>query len=94
MLSCDGVLLGAVIEDANRDSQHGIRLGEPELAAMRVTGRFQTVPTVGLAGILAAIFTLPGILPRAASYCVGAEAGGAGWRRSRSGHVGRFQWAS
>lgn len=58
MLSFDGAPLESVIEEANRYSTHKIRLGEPELARLRVTGAFRAVPTDALAASLAATFGL------------------------------------
>lgn len=58
MLSFDGAPLGDVVAAANRYSAHKIRLGEPALAGLRVTGSFRATPTDALAAILAATFNL------------------------------------
>jgi transmembrane sensor len=58
MLSYDGGSLGGVVEDANRYSVHKIRLGDPALTTLRVTGSFQATPTGALSEILAATFNL------------------------------------
>ncbi|MDH7972534.1 FecR domain-containing protein [Sphingomonas sp. AR_OL41] len=58
MLSFDGAPLEDVVAAANRYSTHKIRLGEPALAGLRVTGTFRATPTDGLAAILAATFNL------------------------------------
>ena len=58
MLSFDGAPLEQVVAEANRYSAHKIRLGEPALAGLRVTGTFRAAPTDALAAILAATFKL------------------------------------
>ncbi|MFA6114158.1 MAG: FecR domain-containing protein [Sphingomonas sp.] len=58
MLSYDGAPLAVVVADANRYSDRKIRLGEPELATLRVTGAFRATPTENLAAILAAALNL------------------------------------
>lgn len=58
MLSFDGAPLEQVIAEANRYSAHKIRLGEPSLAGLRVTGTFHATPPDALAAILAATFNL------------------------------------
>ena len=58
MLSFDGAPLEDVVAAANRYSAHKIRLGEPALAGLRVTGSFRATPTDALAAILAATFNL------------------------------------
>lgn len=58
MLSFDGAPLEQVVAAANRYSDHKIRLGEPALAGLRVTGTFRATPTEALAAILAATFNL------------------------------------
>lgn len=58
MLSFDGAPLEQVVAAANRYSEHKIRLGEPALAGLRVTGTFRATPTDALAAILAATFNL------------------------------------
>ncbi len=58
MLSYDGAPLETVVEDANRYSPHKIRLGDPGLGKLRVTGAFHATPTAALADILAATFGL------------------------------------
>jgi len=58
MLSFDGASLEDVLAAANRYSAHKIRLGEPALAGLRVTGTFHATPTDALAAILAATFNL------------------------------------
>jgi len=58
MLSFDGAPLEDVVAAANRYSAHKIRLGEPALAGLRVTGTFHATPTDALAAILAATFNL------------------------------------
>lgn len=58
MLSFDGAPLEEVVAAANRYSAHKIRLGEPALAGLRVTGTFRATPTDALAAILAATFNL------------------------------------
>jgi transmembrane sensor len=58
MLSYDGAPLGEVVVEANRYSARKIRLGDPGLAALRVTGVFHASPTEDLAGMLAATFHL------------------------------------
>ncbi|MFA5963745.1 MAG: FecR domain-containing protein [Sphingomonas sp.] len=58
MLSFNGAPLEQVVAAANRYSEHKIRLGEPALAGLRVTGTFHATPTVALAAILAATFNL------------------------------------
>ncbi|CAN5882091.1 FecR family protein [soil metagenome] len=58
MLSFDGAPLEDVVAAANRYSAHKIRLGEPALAGLRVTGTFRATPTDALAAILAATFNL------------------------------------
>ncbi|CAN5287854.1 FecR family protein [soil metagenome] len=58
MLSFDGTPLEDVVAAANRYSAHKIRLGEPALAGLRVTGTFHATPTDALAAILAATFNL------------------------------------
>ena len=58
MLSFDGAPLEQVVAAANRYSAHKIRLGEPALARLRVTGTFRATPTDTLAEILAATFNL------------------------------------
>lgn len=58
MLSFDGAPLEQVVAAANRYSEHKIRLGEPALAGLRVTGTFHATPTDALAAILAATFNL------------------------------------
>lgn len=58
MLSFDGAPLEDVVAAANRYSEHKIRLGEPALAGLRVTGTFRATPTDALAAILAATFNL------------------------------------
>lgn len=58
MLDFDGVPLGDVLEQTNRYSQRKIRLGDPSLAAQRVTGGFRPLPVDQLAAALAAAFSL------------------------------------
>ena len=58
MLSFDGAPLEEVVAAANRYSAHKIRLGEPALAGLRVTGTFHAAPIDALAAILAATFNL------------------------------------
>ncbi|MCW3837229.1 FecR family protein [Sphingomonas canadensis] len=58
MLDFDGVPLGDVLEQTNRYSQRKIRLGDPSLAAQRVTGGFRPLPVDELAAALAAAFSL------------------------------------
>jgi transmembrane sensor len=58
MLSFDGTPLEEVVAAANRYSEHKIRLGEPALAGLRVTGTFRAAPTEALAAVLAATFNL------------------------------------
>ena len=58
MLSYDGASLADVVADANRYADRKISLGEPELATVRVTGRFRATPTENLAALLAAALNL------------------------------------
>ncbi|MDK2769703.1 MAG: FecR domain-containing protein [Sphingomonas sp.] len=58
MLDFDGVPLGDVLEQTNRYSQRKIRLGDPSLAAQRLTGGFRPLPVDELAAALAAAFSL------------------------------------
>jgi len=54
----DNVSLGYVIDRANRGSHRPIRLGDPALAALRVSGRFDTRDAERLAHDLARLFDL------------------------------------
>ena len=58
LLSFDGAPLGAVLEETNRYAAHKIRLGDPALAGLKVTGSFRALPTAALAEVLAATFHL------------------------------------
>jgi transmembrane sensor len=58
MLSFDGAPLGDVVTEANRYAEHRIILGDPALAARRVTGTFRARPTGALTNVLAATFGL------------------------------------
>lgn len=58
MLSFDGTPLGDVLAQTNRYSERKIRLGDPSLAALRVTGAFNPLPADALASSLAATFGL------------------------------------
>jgi len=58
MLSFDGAPLEQVLAEGNRYSAHRIRLGDPALGSLRVTGTFHAVPTAALADMLAATFHL------------------------------------
>lgn len=54
----DNVSLGFVVDRANRDAARPIRLGDPGLAALRVSGRFDTRDGDRLARDLARLFDL------------------------------------
>lgn len=58
MLDFDAVPLGEVLQQTNRYSVQKIRLGDPALASLRVTGAFRPVPADQLAASLAAAFSL------------------------------------
>lgn len=58
MLDFDAVPLGEVLQQTNRYSVHKLRLGDPTLASLRVTGAFRPVPADQLAASLAAAFSL------------------------------------
>lgn len=58
MLSFDGTALSEVLDETNRYSRTKIRIGAPELAALKVTGAFRPVPASELAASLAAAFSL------------------------------------
>jgi transmembrane sensor len=58
MLDFDAVPLGDVLQQTNRYSAQKIRLGDPALASLRVTGVFRPVPADQLAASLAAAFSL------------------------------------
>jgi len=58
MLDFDGVALGEVLGQTNRYSPRKIRLGDPSLASLRVTGTFRPLPVEELAASLATAFSL------------------------------------
>ncbi|MFA5966603.1 MAG: FecR domain-containing protein [Sphingomonas sp.] len=58
LLSYDGVRLADVVADIDRYSPHKLRLGDPALAGLRVTGVFRAVPIEGAAQALAAALGL------------------------------------
>lgn len=58
MLDFDAVPLGEVLQQTNRYSVQKVRLGDPALASLRVTGVFRPVPADQLAASLAAAFSL------------------------------------
>lgn len=58
MLDFDAVPLGEVLQQTNRYSAQKLRLGDPSLAPLRVTGAFRPIPTDALAASLAAAFSL------------------------------------
>jgi transmembrane sensor len=57
-LNFDGAPLGMVVEQANRYARHKIRLGDPGLASLRVTGSFPVSAGDGIAEMLAEAFGL------------------------------------
>jgi len=57
-LNFDGAPLGTVVEQANRYARHKIRLGDPGLASLRVTGSFPVSAGDGIADMLAEAFDL------------------------------------
>ncbi|WP_052508013.1 FecR family protein [Sphingomonas hengshuiensis] len=58
MLDFDAVPLGDVLQQTNRYSAKKVRLGDPALASLRVTGAFRPVPVEQLAASLASAFSL------------------------------------
>lgn len=58
MLDFDGVRLVEVLEQTNRYSPRKIRLGDPSLNSLRVTGAFRPLPLEELAAALATAFSL------------------------------------
>lgn len=58
MLRFDGAPLAEVLDETNRYTEHKIRVGDPSLARLRVSGAFHPTPPDALATILAATFNL------------------------------------
>ena len=58
MLSFDGASLAEVLDQTNRYSSRKIRLGDPSLRALKVTGAFRPIPVSDLAAGLAAALSL------------------------------------
>lgn len=58
VLNYDGATLGDVIADLNRYSTHKLKLADPTLASLRVTGVFKASPIEGVAAALAASLNL------------------------------------
>lgn len=58
MLEFDNTRLGEAVELVNRHARIQIRLGDPSLAALRVTGAFRSGDAAGFAEAIAAAFTL------------------------------------
>jgi len=58
LLEFDGAALRAVVDEANRYSPVRIRLADPDLGSLRVTGQFRVGDTAGLGQSLAAAFGL------------------------------------
>ncbi|KTE22840.1 hypothetical protein ATE67_02680 [Sphingopyxis sp. H050] len=61
MLAADGLPLGAVIDAANKVNVKPIRLADPALASLPVTGRFDVANGASLARKLAAALGLEAI---------------------------------
>lgn len=58
LLAFDGARLDEVLADTNRYTQQKVRLAEPALGELRVTGAFRPAPASQLAGRLATAFGL------------------------------------
>lgn len=58
MLQFDGAPLGQAVGEASRHGSPRIRLRDPSLAALRITGGFRAGDTAGLAESVAAVFRL------------------------------------